>query len=488
MSRRTDPSLTAAAAIDALAKQGVEATSLCLDSRAVKPGDVFVALKGHRGDGRDHIPQALARGAAGVIYEAGPVAPFAGPQVAVPALGETLGEIAHLVYGRPSEQLWLCGVTGTNGKTSVTQWVAQALNALGCKCAVIGTLGSGFPGHLVESINTTPDAIALHGQLARFVAEGALTCAMEVSSIGLDQGRTNGAAFDVAVFTNLTRDHLEYHGDMAAYGRAKELLFQAPGLKTAVVNLDDPFGANLAASLAGRTRVVGYTLEGRGGADLVLAAENLRMTATGLAFTLQGTEIQAPVIGRFNASNLLAVIGALLAGEEALTDIARVLRCVVPPDGRMQAVGGHGEPLVIIDYAHTPDALDKALKTLRETAAARGGQLVCIFGCGGNRDRGKRPLMGAVVEILADRVVLTDDNPRNEDPQAIIDEILVGMKTQPEIRPDRAAAIRATVATADEKDVILVAGKGHETYQEVAGVRHPFSDVEHARLALEARR
>ncbi len=478
----------AAAILGELAKQGVEATSLCLDSRAVKPGDVFVALKGHRGDGREYIPQALARGAAGVLYEAGPVAPFAGPQVAVPALGAALGDIAHLVYGRPSEQLWLCGVTGTNGKTSVTQWIAQAMNALGCKCAVIGTLGSGFPGQLADSINTTPDAVALHGLLARFVAEGALTCAMEVSSIGLDQGRTNGAAFDVAVFTNLTRDHLEYHGDMAAYGRAKELLFEVPGLKTAVINLDDPFGADLAASLAGRVRVVGYTLEGRGGADLVLAAENLRMTATGLAFTLAGTEIEAPLIGRFNASNLLAVIGALLAGDETLADIARVLRRIEPPAGRMQAVGGHGEPLVIVDYAHTPDALDKALKTLRETAAARGGQLVCVFGCGGDRDRGKRPLMGAVVEILADRVVLTDDNPRNEDPQAIIDEILVGMKTRPEIRPDRAAAIRAAVATADEKDVVLIAGKGHETYQEAAGVRHPFSDVEHARLALGARR
>ena len=474
--------------LDDLAQQGARATRLCLDSRAVRPGDVFVALKGHRSDGRDYIAQAVANGAAGVLYEAGAVAAFAAPHVAVAGLDAVIGEIAHLVYGRPSEQLWLCGVTGTNGKTSVTQWIAQALNALGCKCAVIGTLGSGFPGQLAESANTTPDAVALHSLLARFVADGALTCAMEVSSIGLDQGRTNGAVFDVAVFTNLTRDHLEYHGDMSAYGQAKTQLFETPGLKTAVINLDDPFGAELAAMLAGRVRTIGYTLEGRGGTDQVLAAENLKMTATGLAFTLDGVAIEAPLIGRFNAANLLAVIGALLAGDETLEDIARVLRGLVPPAGRMQAVGGHGEPLVIIDYAHTPDALDKTLKTLRETARARGGRLACVFGCGGDRDRGKRPLMGAVTEILADRVILTSDNPRGEDPHSILDEILVGMTTTPEVQPDRAAAIRAAVGAAAAEDVVLLAGKGHEAYQEVAGVRHPFSDVEHARRALEARR
>ena len=471
-----------------LAAQGVKATNLCLDSRAVKPGDVFVALKGHRSDGREYAAQAVERGAVAVLHEAGAVADLPVPRIAVAGLGDEIGEVAHLVYGRPSEQLWLCGVTGTNGKTSVTQWIAQAMNALGCKCAVIGTLGCGFPGELAASANTTPDAVALHAMLARFVADGALTCAMEVSSIGLDQGRTNGAVFDVAVFTNLTRDHLEYHGDMAAYGRAKELLFETPGLKTAVINLDDPFGADLAASLAGKVRTIGYTLEGRGGADLVLGGEDLRMTATGLAFTVAGVAVEAPVIGRFNASNLLAVIGALLAGDETLADIARALRRIEPPAGRMQAVGGHGEPLVIVDYAHTPDALDKALKTLRETAQARGGKLVCVFGCGGDRDRGKRPLMGAVVEILADRVMLTSDNPRGEDPQAILDEILVGMTTEPAIEPDRAAAIRAAVVSAAAVDVILIAGKGHEPYQEVAGVRHAFSDIEQARLALEARR
>jgi len=477
----------AASVLAQLERQGVRATNLCLDSRAICPGDVFVAIKGHHVDGRAYIPQAIQRGASAVLYEAGTIAAIGVPHVAVEGLGSIAGELAHLVYGRPSEQLWLCGVTGTNGKTSITQWIAQAMNALGCKCAVIGTLGNGFPGQLAESANTTPDAIGLHRLLAEFVADGALTCAMEVSSIGLDQERVNGAAFDVAVFTNLTRDHLEYHGDMTAYGVAKRRLFDAPGLKTAVINLDDAFGAELAASLAGRVRTIGYTLEGRRGADQVLAAEDLVMTSAGLAFTLGGVAIAAPLIGRFNASNLLAVIGALLAGDEALADIARVLRHIAPPAGRMQAIGGHGQPLVIVDYAHTPDALDKALKTLRETAAAREGRLVCVFGCGGDRDRGKRPLMGAVVEILADRVVLTSDNPRGEDPQAILAEILVGMTTQPVIELDRAAAIRAAILDADPRDVVLVAGKGHEPYQEVAGTRHAFSDLDQARRALELR-
>ena len=477
----------AAAVLAELQRQGVHATSLCLDSRAVRPGDVFVALSGHHGDGRAYIDQAVQRGAAAVLYEAGPVAPVGVPHVAVEQLGAIAGEIAHLVYGRPSEQLWLCGITGTNGKTSVSQWIAQAMNALGCKCAVIGTLGNGFPGQLAESVNTTPDAIGLHRQLAAFVADGALSCAIEVSSIGLDQGRVNGAAFDVAVFTNLTRDHLEYHGDMSAYGAAKARLFEAPGIKTAVINLDDPFGAQLAADLAGRVHTIGYTLEGRGGADQLLAAENLTMTPTGLAFTLGGTRIEAPLIGRFNAANLLAVIGALLAGDEALADIARVLRAVAPPPGRMQTIGGHDAPLVVVDYAHTPDALDKALKTLRETATARGGRLTCVFGCGGDRDRGKRPMMGAVVEILADRVVLTSDNPRGEKPQAIIDEILAGMTTEPVVELDRAAAIGAAIRDADARDVVLLAGKGHEPYQEVGGTRHAFSDLEQARNALEAR-
>jgi UDP-N-acetylmuramoyl-L-alanyl-D-glutamate--2,6-diaminopimelate ligase len=398
------------------------------------------------------------------------------------------GEIAHLVYGRPSERLWLAGVTGTNGKTSVSQWIAQAMNLFDCPCAVIGTLGNGFPNRLAESPNTTPDAIALHRLLAGFVEHGAVACAMEVSSIGLDQNRIGGVDLDVAVFTNLTRDHLEYHGTMEAYGAAKARLFDWPGLGAAVLNLDDPFGAQLDAELAGRVRTFGYTLTGKVSRGETLAAQDFRMTPAGIAFTLNGVAISAPVVGRFNASNLLAVIGALLAGEESLEDIAGVLPRLTFPPGRMQAVGGHDAPLVVIDYAHTPDALEKALATLRETAAARGGRLACVFGCGGDRDAGKRPIMGAIAERLADRVLLTSDNPRSEDPDAILAAIAEGMLAKPEIESDRGRAIEIAIAEADRRDVILLAGKGHEPYQEIAGVRHPFSDLEHARSALEQHR
>jgi UDP-N-acetylmuramoyl-L-alanyl-D-glutamate--2,6-diaminopimelate ligase len=396
------------------------------------------------------------------------------------------GDIAHIVYGRPSERLWLAGVTGTNGKTSVSQWIAQAMNAWDCKCAVVGTLGNGFPPALAASANTTPDAISLHRALAGYLEQGAVACAMEVSSIGLDQGRVNGVHFDVAVFTNLTRDHLEYHGSMEAYGEAKAKLFATAGLGAAVINLDDPFGRKLAARCRGRVRVIGYTLEERDGADELLAARNFAMTTTGIAFELDGARCAAPLVGRFNAANLLAVIGALRAGDEKLADIAEVLPQLVPPPGRMQAVGGVHEPLVVVDYAHSPDALDKALATLRETAQARGGSLACVVGCGGDRDAGKRPQMGAIAERLADRVVVTSDNPRSEDPQAIIAAIVGGMKLRPDIEADRGEAIASAVLQADARDVVLLAGKGHEPYQEIAGVRHPFSDMAAAQSALAA--
>jgi UDP-N-acetylmuramoyl-L-alanyl-D-glutamate--2,6-diaminopimelate ligase len=482
--------MTPRAILAELAARGVEPTRLCADSRAVQAGDVFVALPGHRVDGRAFIVDAIARGAAAVLHEAGASGDLrlrapAVPTLAVPGLAALAGELAHLVAGKPSERLWLAGVTGTNGKTSVTQWIAQAMGMLDCPCAVIGTLGSGFPGQLIESANTTPDAIALHRQLAGFVDRGAVACAMEVSSIGIDEGRINGVHFDVAAFTNLTQDHLDYHGSMAAYGLAKERLFAWPGLRAAVVNLDDPFGTALEARLAGRLRTIGYTLEGRVGRGETLAATDLAMTPGGLTFSLNGVRIAAPVVGRFNAANLLAVIGALLAGDETIEAVAAVLPRIVPPPGRMQAVGGDARPLVVIDYAHTPDALEKALAALRETAVARKGKLVCVFGAGGERDAGKRPLMGAVAEALADRVLLTSDNPRGEEPAAIVAAIAAGMKKRPTIEVDRGRAIRDAVAAADRRDVILLAGKGHEPYQEIAGTRQPFADLAHAQAALE---
>lgn len=475
----------------ALAAQGIAVARLASDSRVVRPGDVFLALPGHRADGRKFIADAVARGAAAVICEAdkkvgadNTAIDCGVPCISVAHLAPCVGELAHRVYGRPSEQLWLAGVTGTNGKTSVSQWLAQALTDLGHRCAVVGTLGNGFPGALQETGFTTPDALSLHSALAGFVAGGADCCTMEVSSIGLDEHRVSGVAFDVAILTNLTRDHLDYHGTMQAYAASKARLFEMPGLTAAVLNLDDPFGMALAASLEGRVHTIGYTLENRQGTNEVLSAENLRLTAHGLSFELNGVRFAAPLVGRFNASNLLAVIGALRARGETPAAMADALAQLAPPPGRMQALGGSDAPLVVVDYAHTPDALEKALGVLREVAKVRGGALWCVFGCGGERDPGKRPLMAAVAERLADAVLVTSDNPRGEAPAAIIDDILRGMHTVPVVIEDRAAAIAHAIAHAGNKDVILLAGKGHEPYQEIAGVRIPFSDSDAAKSAL----
>ncbi|CAG4884109.1 UDP-N-acetylmuramoyl-L-alanyl-D-glutamate:meso-diaminopimelate ligase [Georgfuchsia toluolica] len=483
--------MNAVTVIEALQRQGVNTSRLCLDSRRIQHGDIFVACHGASRDGRDYINDAVHRGAAAVLYDAEPskaIEPGV-PSLAVEGLAKLLGEIAHLVYGRPSEKLQVIGVTGTNGKTSVSQWIAQALGSLGQRCAVMGTLGNGFPGRLEESPNTTPDAIAVHSGLASYLAQGATACAMEVSSIGLDQGRVNGVIFDTAVFTNLTRDHLDYHADMDVYAAAKARLFAMPGLKTAVLNLDDPCGVQLAASLRGRVRTLGYSLNPQQArvTDKLLLADDIHMPATGVEFSVNGMPVAAPVIGRFNVSNLLAVFGSLQALGIDAAQAGAALATVTPPPGRLQAIGGKGQPLVVVDYAHTPDALDKALTTLREIASARHGRLICLFGCGGERDPGKRPLMGAMAERLADGVVVTSDNPRGEAPAHIAAQIATGMQTKPLVELDRAVAIRKAIVAADACDVILLAGKGHETYQEIAGVRQPFSDLGSAQRALEQR-
>ncbi len=496
--------------LDELQRKGVMATRLCADSRAVSPGDVFVAYPGERADGRRFIADAVARGAAAVLWERrdhADATAIAVPNVAVDDLQALSGWIAHLVYGRPSEQLRVAGVTGTNGKTSVSQWIAQAFALLDRPCAVIGTLGCGLleaggegqvEGHLEATLNTTPDAITLHRLLAGYRLLGAQAAAMEVSSIGLHQGRTNGLRFSVAVLTNLTRDHLEYHGSMQAYGATKAQLFATPGLKAAVLNLDDALGRKIARDLAGSgVRVIGYALDANAcveeaaGADEQLTAEGIAAAPRGLRFTAvsrQGrADILAPVVGRFNVSNLLAVLGVLLASDVPFDQAAAVLQRLTFPPGRMQALGGDGQPLVVIDYAHTPDALEQALMALRDTAVVRGRRLVCVFGCGGNRDPGKRPLMGEVAARLADAVILTSDNPRDEDPQAILADIARGVPWG-RIVDDRAEAIRIAIAEADARDVVLIAGKGHETYQEIAGRRLPFSDVECADAALAQRK
>ncbi|MCZ7563374.1 MAG: UDP-N-acetylmuramoyl-L-alanyl-D-glutamate--2,6-diaminopimelate ligase [Burkholderiales bacterium] len=482
-----------------LRAMGMGVTSLATDSRAVAPGDVFLAYPGARTDGRRYIGAAIARGAAAVLWEREGFAwdpAWRVPQRAVAGLREAAGPLAHQVYGRPSERLWTIAVTGTNGKTSCTQWIAQALSGAGRSAAVIGTLGMGFasdPGAFAPDPNTTPDPVVLHRTLARFVEAGARVVALEASSIGVDQGRLNGLALDVALFTNLSRDHLEYHGDLERYAQAKMALFRMPGLARAVLNLDDVVGVRIARVLeaAGIERI-GYSMTpgaaARGGTEHHLEAHDAVVTGEGIAFTLAGSwgaaPVLSPLLGGFNVANLLGVAGVLLVSGLSLDQTARALGALAPVAGRMQRVGGGDRPLVVVDYAHSPDALDKALAALADVARARGGALACVFGCGGERDRGKRPLMGEAAAARADFVVVTSDNPRGEDPREIIDEILPGVRAPHAVEPDRRAAIRLAVARAGRGDVVLVAGKGHEQYQEIAGQRMPFSDADEARAAL----
>lgn len=377
----------------------------------------------------------------------------------------------------------MIGVTGTNGKTSVSHWIAQAMTRLGKPSVVIGTLGNGFAGRLSPAANTTPDAAELQAMLARYVAEGARACAMEVSSHGLDQGRVNGCRFDVAVLTNLSRDHLDYHGSMEAYAAAKAGLFAWPGLDHAVLNLDDDFGKSLVGR-TGSARVVGYgTRQGEVRAEAVIERRE------GLLLVLDTAwgrgELEVPLLGRFNAYNLLAVLAVLLVSDIPFGEAVTALAKVRPPAGRMQTLGGDGRPLVVVDYAHTPDALEKVLATLRPLAGK--GRVICVFGCGGNRDKGKRPLMGRAAQRGADLVFVTSDNPRHEDPLAIIADILQGVKTDSaHIEPDRARAIFEAVGGARAEDIVLIAGKGHEDYQEIGGRRLPFSDAAVAEKALGA--
>lgn len=468
---------------------GVEPAGVADDSRQVRPGDLFLAYPGDAADGRRYIGDAIARGAAAIVWESEDAAEvdwddLAVPNLAVAGLKSLAGPLAHAVLGDPSERMSLIAITGTNGKTSCSQWIARAHPR---RCAVIGTLGAGFPGELSETGFTTPQATTLAQCLSSFVAAGGDACALEASSIGIAEGRMNGAHVDVAVFTNLTRDHLDYHGTMEAYAAAKEALFLWPGLRAAVLNLDDPFGVRLAGVAAARLKI-GYTMEKATGAvDMLLSASEIRHEPEGMAFRLhapQGEcEIRSRLVGRYNVANLLAVAGTLLASGLPFEQLPSRLELLDPPPGRMQRIGGLHIPLVVIDYAHSPDALANALDALREEAAARGGRLTCVFGCGGDRDHGKRPLMGEVAGTRADAVVLTSDNPRSEDPVAIINEILPGVP-QASVIADRRKAIADTIAAAARADVVLLAGKGHEGYQEVAGAFHPFSDLAEAERAL----
>ncbi|MBI1285058.1 MAG: UDP-N-acetylmuramoyl-L-alanyl-D-glutamate--2,6-diaminopimelate ligase [Thiobacillus sp.] len=479
-----------------LERLGIPAGELVNDSRKALPGAIFVAYPGESHDGREFIPQAVAQGVDGVLWEADHYQwdPALGlPNAGVTGLKNRIGEIAAHVYGEPSRSMHMIGITGTNGKTSVAHWVAQAFAQVGRKTAVIGTVGNGFPpvgdkpGALTPALNTTPDAIELQQRLASYKKQGATACAMEVSSHGLSQGRVNGATFKVAVLTNLSRDHLDYHGDMDRYADAKARLFSWPGLEWVVLNVDDAFGQRLESETR-PARVAGYGFQ-RG----AVVGKKLRLSQAGLHLDVHtdwgDAEFDVPLLGRFNAANLLAVLATLLVSGVKLDDAAKALARITPPPGRMQTLGGQAHPLVVVDYAHTPDALDKVLATLREIVS--GGRLICVFGCGGNRDKGKRPLMGQVAAQGADEIWVTSDNPRNENPHHIIDDILAGTHDAKSghpvrVEPDRARAIFEAIGGAHQGDVVLIAGKGHEDYQDLAGERLPFSDVAVANKALEA--
>ncbi|MDR2710959.1 MAG: UDP-N-acetylmuramoyl-L-alanyl-D-glutamate--2,6-diaminopimelate ligase [Burkholderiales bacterium] len=469
------------------------------DSRQVTPGMLFAALPGRLHDGRQFIGEAIARGAVGVLLEAGDSGEaveketVAAPHWRIRKLASCLGFIADAVYGQPSQHMALIGVTGTNGKTSCVHWIAQALHAHGTRAGVIGTLGNGLVEEKtwLPSLNTTPDAASLQNTLAQFCRQGADAVAMEVSSIGLEQGRVNGCRFDTALFTNLTRDHLDYHGTFESYAAVKTQLFAWPQLRHAIINLDDPMsGAMIAAARLQRAKVWRYSSNGNVYAEIAVTevnddAHEMRFTVR----TPQGDgEVRSNLLGEFNRANVLGVLGVLLAQNVPLSQALPLLSMLIAPSGRLQRLGSEGQPVVVIDYAHTPDALERVLQALRATLK-EGQRLFYVFGCGGDRDPGKRPLMGAIAAREADRVWATSDNPRSESPTAILAMIEEGLRSvngaQWAVEVDRAIAIAQAIAAAHAGDVVLIAGKGHEPYQEIAGVRHPFLDADAAMQALK---
>jgi UDP-N-acetylmuramoyl-L-alanyl-D-glutamate--2,6-diaminopimelate ligase len=493
---------------------------LASDSRRIKAGDVFFAYPGDVADGRNFIAAAINQGAAAVLFDAADFTwnpAWTVPHLAVVDLKQKAGLLAHAFYAQPDAAMFCVGLTGTNGKTSCALWLGQALARVGVSTAVIGTLGVGLmagvrtgssasgsapvaPVEFDITGYTTPDAVLLARTLADMRSAGAEALAIEVSSIGLDQERVAGMHFDVALLTNLTRDHLDYHGDLVQYEAAKTRLFDWPGLKCAVLNLDDAMGQRLAVHLAGKPELslIGYTLADSatrpdldGGVTLRASAVRSRIRGTDFHVDCRfgSALVKTGLVGHFNISNALAVLAVLLSKGIPWRSAIEAIEALTPAPGRMQQVGGQEAPMVVIDYAHTPDALAKTLAALRQVANERGGRLWCVFGCGGDRDPGKRPQMGEVAQ-LADQVLVTSDNPRSEDPHRIIEQIVAGMAAAgPQVQTieDRASAILSAIKHAAKLDVILLAGKGHEAYQEIRGKKLPFSDADHAALALAAR-
>ena len=481
--------------LDVAAPHGLQVTDLVQDSRAATPGCVFLACPGRTTHGLMHAATAVERGAVAVLWEPGadlepPVLPERVAAIAIPHLSRHVGELADRFFRRPSADLRVAGITGTNGKTTTAFLLAQASDFLGRRGWYIGTLGHGHPGNVREAGLTTPDAVTVQRRLAEARDEGASTLGLEVSSHALDQDRVAGVNFDTAVFTNLTRDHLDYHGTLEAYGAAKTRLFHAPGLRCAVINVRDPFGRELVERLDPALEKIVYTTANdvwaERGTGWIRVSE-LRATAAGLTISVETSWgaglLRSRLVGEFNAENLLAVLGVLLGWNVPLQQALAALALCVAPPGRMESFGGGKQPLVLVDYAHSPDALAKVLDASR--AHAR-GRLLCVFGCGGDRDPGKRPLMGGIAESGADVAIVTDDNPRTEESAAIFAQILAGMRdaAAAQVVPDRAEAIRLAIAEAEAGDVVVVAGKGHEDYQIVGTEKRAFSDRETVQACL----
>ncbi len=484
--------------------RGRAVSALRTDHRKLQAGEGYLAYTGHTVDARRFVSQALQAGAHACLIEAQDADQIAqDPQriASYANLKAHSGKIAAAFYGNPSRQLQVLAVTGTNGKTSTAWWLAQALNSLGKtdQCALIGTLGIGIPERNSSSLHglsgsglTTPDGVLLQHSLRVFLDQGLQFCALEASSIGIEESRLDGTGLRLAIFTNFTQDHLDYHGTMQAYWAAKRRLFDWPGLQAAVVNIDDDHGALLAQDLGEASAHIDlWTVSMLKPARL--QACDVSSTAQGLRFSVregkQRCAVQTRIIGSYNVSNLLGVLGALRASGMDLASAVQACSALTSVPGRLQCVGGDDAPLAVIDYAHTPDALQKTLEVLRPVAQARGGALWCLFGCGGDRDNAKRPLMGAIAASLADDIVVTSDNPRLESTSSIIAHILAGMggRKAVHVQADRALAISQTLAHAAPQDVVLIAGKGHESSQEIAGKKIDFSDLAHAEQALAAR-
>lgn len=469
----------------------VPIAQLTLDSRNVQPNDVFIALSGEHHDGKEFIATALERGAAAVLVDgnAAEVTYLQNkPIITYPQLPQALGMIASRYYGAPAEKLRMLGITGTNGKTSCSHYLAQILQAKSQPCGIIGTLGSGFPDQLIDTGFTTPDAVNLQRLLSDFVKAKAAAVAMEVSSHSIDQGRINCIPFETAIFTNLTQDHLDYHHTMDAYAAVKKRYLESFPIKQLVLNADDAYGSEWLRELAPKRDVYAYSLQQSQGAIPTTYACDIQLALNGIQATIHSPwgsgNLSLPLIGRFNLSNALAVLTTLCLYGLAFDEVLAALSVIQPVPGRMQLLGGNGLPVLAVDYSHTPDSLENALKALK---AHTEGRLICVFGCGGNRDTSKRPIMAGIAEKWADEIIVTNDNPRHEQPETIADDICRGFSANANytVLLDRSKAIQKSIQLASANDCVLIAGKGAERYQQIGDEKIPFSDVDEVSHFLE---